>query len=101
MMRITLGKNIYPDLNEEILEDLKRITKLYEIKISFLLDDGVEFTCPDTYSTDNRFGDIRIIINENTFVCYYENYNELTFILVDGKKSKQIIVPILEENKLL
>lgn len=87
------GKDIYPDITDDLVRELNNVLGEYDIEMSWLLDDGVEFSCPTeiecikeadvvfykTYSTGRE----KILIWTEDFGCVRildRNYNELVKI---------------------
>lgn len=79
MKKIRIGKNIFPDLTEEILSKIEsKLVKKYKINIYFLFEDGIEFHYPDSYEIKSFPGDISFWEIEPV-VSYVENLNSLDF----------------------
>ena len=96
-----LGKNIYPDIDAKVQENIKNFTKKYGIEVDFLFDDGVLFTyLSEQYDTASCPGDLSFIDTKNKEVAiiYIENFMELEFF--DNKHNKILSIPILEDYDL-
>lgn len=93
MKKIYCGKEIWPD------EDARKVNdflKKYNIKLDFLLSDGICFSYPDEVEANLVSSDSCYFIDSRTKVIilhYYESFGELVLENDHDKYS----IPILED----
>lgn len=93
-----LGKNIYPDIDLEVQENIDDFTRKYGIEIDFLFDDGILFTYQSgQYDISHCPGDLSFVDSrtKEVSVIYVENFLNLEFF--DNKHNKILSIPILED----
>lgn len=94
---VRTGKNIYPDLTEEVHKNIKDIEKRFNIEISFLLDDGINIVYSgNIYEPDNSLSSFRLISGstKETVIKIVENFGSLDFYDIYDKLI--LSIPILE-----
>lgn len=94
--RTIVGKNIFPDLNKEILEEIKKFENKYNIKIEFLFDDGIciEYSSDYREVSKNSQGYSLITCSGEVALIIIETFGKLEFTDLSGKKILEI--PIIE-----
>jgi len=96
-----LGKNIFPDIDPNVQENIDKFERQFGIEIDFLFDEGVLLTYQtDQYDTSSCPGDLSFIDvkNKEIVVIFIENFLELEFF--DNKHNKLLSIPILEDYDL-
>lgn len=94
--KAVIGKNIFPDLSKEILEDIKKFEEKYNIKIEFLFDDGISIEYSNDYReiNENSQGYSLITCSGDIAFIIIESFERIEFTDLFGKKLLEI--PIIE-----
>lgn len=98
---VIIFKNIYPDLNKNLINDLKLLENKFNIKLDFLLDDGIKVKYPgDLYEPSDKFGDFALIDSKDKspIIKITENFNFIE--IYNYITSLTLIIPILENYDL-
>ena len=95
MKKFRCGKNIWPDADGP--NEVNKFLKKYGVKLSFLLDDGVEFEIiSESVEVNLVSNDSCYFIDSTTksiLIHYYESFGELVF----ESNTEKFTIPILEE----
>lgn len=92
-----IGKDIYPDLEEDIKKELEEKLGKLGIKISFLFEDGVEFEYSD-YDVKDCPRDVSFYQGTARILTYLESFDKLIFF--DQEDNELISIPIYDPNEL-
>lgn len=98
MESVTVGKNIYPDLTDEVIRNVKKVEKLLNIKLDFILDDGIKITYPENkYEPDFCLGSFRLVTSDfkGTAIRIVEDFGYIRFY--NSFEEEILTIPILEE----
>lgn len=79
MKKVRLGRNIYPDLTEELLGEIQKLEDQYSVKVYFLFEEGIEIHYPDSYDLKYFPGDISFWHNDFPKLVIVENIGSLEF----------------------
>lgn len=95
MKELIVERKIYPDITEEIMNDIKTTLKKYDIRLEFLLDDGICFYLPDNIEITKCPGLVYFKKNNKVILTYTENFKHLDF---SDQNDKIILsIPIMED----
>lgn len=98
MSSIILGKNLYPDLTEEVVSNIKKFEEKYKLKLNFLLDDGIKINYQKgEYEPNTDFGSFRLLdaITRDIMIKVVINFDYIEFLDNDNKLI--LTIPILED----
>lgn len=98
MESVIVGRNIYPDLTDEVIRNIKKVEKLLDIKLDFILDDGIKIIYPENkYEPDFSFGSFRLITSDfkSTAIRIVEDFGYIRFY--NPFEEEILTIPILEE----
>lgn len=93
-----IGKDIYPDLEENIKDKLDSELEKLGIKISFLFDDGVEFEYSSELDVRNSPADVSFYRGVSRLLTYIESFGKLVFL--DSEDNELISIPTYDPNEL-
>ena len=99
MSSTTIGKDLYPDLTEEVLDKVKEFEKKYKLKLDFLFDDGIKISYSKSeYEPNTDFGSFRLLepTTKEAIIKVVINFDFVEFF--DCCSNKNILtIPILED----
>lgn len=98
MSSTKIGKNLYPDLTEEIVNNVKEFEKRYKLKLDFLFDDGIKISYSKSeYEPNTDFGSFRLLdpTTKEAIIKVIINFDFVEFF--DCYNKKILTIPILED----